>query len=192
MATVRAIAQIGEPVLRTPAREVAADEIETPEFQRFVDELIATMRHARGAGLAANQVFEPVQVCAIEVNDNPRYPYKPRIPLTILINPKLEPLSPETFENYEGCLSVPNLRGVVRRHAELRVRALDRHGAPLDFEVRGISAGTFQHEVDHLWGKLFVDRVEDPSTLCTWEAFGRYQEAKFRERVLQLVARWGS
>jgi peptide deformylase len=192
MATIRAIAQIGEPVLRRPTREVGAAEIDTPEFQRFVDELIATMHHARGAGLAANQVFEPIQVCAIEVKDNPRYPYKPNIPLTILVNPKLEPLSAETFENYEGCLSVPNLRGAVRRHAELRVTALDRHGAPLEFEVRGITAGTFQHEVDHLWGKLFVDRVEDPSTLCTWEAFGRYYEAGFRERVMQVVERWGS
>lgn len=192
MATIRAIAQIGEPVLRQPTREVAASEIETPEFQRFVDELIATMRHARGAGLAANQVFAPVQVCAIEVSDNPRYPYKPKIPLTILINPKLEPLSDEMFDNYEGCLSVPNLRGVVPRHAELRVRALDRHGEPLDFEVRGLSAGTYQHEVDHLRGKLFVDRVEDPTTLCTWDTFARHREAAFRERVQQLVARWGS
>lgn len=192
MATIRAIAQVGEPVLRQPAAPVAPGDIATPEFQRFVDDLIATMHHARGAGLAANQVFEPIQVCAIEVRDNPRYPYKPNIPLTVLINPKLTPLSDETFENYEGCLSVPNLRGVVRRHAELRVEALDRHGEPLDFEVRGISAGTFQHEVDHLWGKLFLDRVEDPTSLCTWDAFGRYQEAAFRERVLAVVARWGS
>jgi peptide deformylase len=192
MATIRAIAQIGEPVLRQVAREVEAHEIETPEFQRFVDDLIATMRHARGAGLAANQVFEPISVCVLEVSDNPRYPYKPKIPLTILVNPKLEPLSQEMFGNYEGCLSVPNLRGVVPRHAELRVRALDRHGQPLDFEARGITAGTFQHEVDHLRGKLFVDRVEDPTTLCTWDAFGRYHEAGFRERVAQVVARWGS
>jgi peptide deformylase len=192
MATIRAIAQIGEPVLRQVAREVEAHEIETPDFQRFVDDLIATMRHARGAGLAANQVFEPISVCVLEVNDNPRYPYKPKIPLTILVNPKLEPLSQELFGNYEGCLSVPNLRGVVPRHAELRVRALDRHGQPLDFEARGITAGTYQHEVDHLRGKLFVDRVEDPTTLCTWDAFGRYHEAGFRERVAQVVARWGS
>src|SRR5690554_6786152 len=170
MPTIRAIAQVGEPILREPAREVGDREIETPEFQAFVDDLIATMRHARGAGLAANQVFEPMQVCALEVNNNPRYPYKPQIPLTILINPKLEPLSDETFANYEGCLSVPNLRGVMRRHAELRVRALDRHGAPLDFEVRGITACTYQHEVDHLAGKLFLDRVEDPTTLRTWDA----------------------
>jgi peptide deformylase len=192
MPTIRAIAQVGEPVLRQVAREVGAAELETPEFQRFIDDLIATMHHARGAGLAANQVFEPVQVCVLEVDNNPRYPYKPRIPLTVLINPTLEPLSDETFANYEGCLSVPNLRGVVRRHAELRVRALDRHGAPLEFEARGISAGTFAHEVDHLHGKLFLDRVEDPTSLCTWDAFGRYHEAAFREQVLAVVARWGS
>lgn len=192
MPTIRAIAQIGEPILRQATRAVDVNEIATPEFQRFVDELIATMHHARGAGLAANQVFEPIQVCAIEVKDNPRYPYKPNIPLTVLINPRLEPLSDAMFDNFEGCLSVPNLRGVVPRHAELRVQALDRHGQPLDFEVRGITAGTFQHEVDHLWGKLFIDRVQDPSTLCTWDAFGRYFEADFRARVIDLVARWGS
>ena len=189
--TIRAIAQIGEPVLRQTAREVGRDELRTAEFQRFIDDLVATMRHARGAGLAANQVFEPVQVCALEVDDNPRYPYKPKIPLTILINPRLTPLGDETFENYEGCLSVPNLRGVVRRHARLRVRALDREGQPLDFEARGVSAGTFQHEIDHLRGKLFVDRVEDPATLCTWDAFARHHEAAFRERVEQLVERFG-
>jgi peptide deformylase len=190
--TIRAIAQIGEPVLREQARPVTREELARPEFQRFIDDLIATMHHARGAGLAANQVFEPVQVCAIEVRDNPRYPYKPNIPLTVLINPVLSPIGSETFENYEGCLSVPNLRGVVRRSAQIRVRALDRDGKQLDFEARGITAGTFQHEVDHLHGKLFVDRVEDPNTLCTWDAFARYHEPAFRERVQGLVARWGS
>ncbi len=191
MPTIRAIAQIGEPVLREQARPVTREELARPEFQRFIDDLIATMHHARGAGLAANQVFEPVQVCAIEVRDNPRYPYKPNIPLTVLINPELEPIGEDTFENYEGCLSVPNLRGVVRRHAQLRVRALDRDGKQLDFETRGITAGTFQHEVDHLRGKLFVDSVQDPTSLCTWETFARHHEAGFRERVQALVARWG-
>ena len=191
MPTIRAIAQIGEPVLRQRAREVAADELASPAFQAFIDDLIATMHHARGAGLAANQVFEPVQVCAIEVADNPRYPYKPNIPLTVLVNPKLTPIGDESFENYEGCLSVPNLRGVVRRHARLRVEALDRNGEPLALEVAGVSAGTYQHEVDHLWGKLFVDRVTDPTSLCTWDAFARHHEAAFRDKVKQLVDRYG-
>lgn len=192
MSTIRPIAQIGEPVLRERAREVSPEQLRSAEFQQFIDDLIATMRHARGAGLAANQVFEPISVCVIEVRDNPRYPYKPNIPLTVLINPKLEPIGDETFANYEGCLSVPNLRGVVRRHAQLRVRALDRDGNELDFEARGVSAGTFQHEVDHLHGRLFVDRVEDPTTLCTWDTFARHHEAAFRERIKQLVERWGS
>ncbi|NVB37323.1 peptide deformylase [Pseudenhygromyxa sp. WMMC2535] len=192
MATIRAIAQIGEPVLRQVAREVEPDELNTPGIQGFIDDLIATMRHANGAGLAANQVFEPLQICALEVDQNPRYPYKPKIPLTILVNPKLEAIGDETFVNYEGCLSVPNLRGEVRRHARLRVRALDRHGQPLDFEAQGVSAGTYQHEVDHLFGKLFVDRVEEPTSLCTWESFRRHREAEFRARVEALVARFGS
>jgi peptide deformylase len=190
--TILKIAPIGTPVLRERAREVGPDELGSREIQTFIDDLVETMHDAAGAGLAAIQVYRPIRIVAIEVRDNPRYPYKPNIPLTILINPKLEPLSEETFENFEGCLSVPNLRGVVRRFAELRVRALDRHGQPLDFEVRGITAGTFQHEVDHLEGKLFLDRVEDRTSLCTWDAFHRYHEPAFRARVEALVARWGS
>lgn len=189
---VLAIAQIGEPVLRERSREVSAEELASPEFQRFIDDLIATMRHASGAGLAAPQVFRPVRVCALEVKDNPRYPYKPNIPLTILVNPVLTPIGDEQFDNYEGCLSVPDLRGVVRRHAHLHVQALDRNGNALDFEAKGITAGTYQHECDHLDGKLFVDRVRDPSTLTTWKGFTRYREAEFKARVQSIVERWGS
>ncbi|MFO7157030.1 MAG: peptide deformylase [Pseudomonadota bacterium] len=190
--TLLKIATVGHPVLRTPAREVSREELLSERMQRFIDDLVETMRDANGAGLAANQVFEPVRICAIEVGDNPRYPYKPKIPLTILVNPKIEPLTDETFENYEGCLSVPDLRGVVRRHVEIRVRAWDRYGQEIDQVVRGLSAGTFQHEVDHLDGKLFLDRVEDPRTLCTWANFERYHKAAFVERVQALVARFGS
>ncbi len=190
--TVRDVVQIGHPVLRRPARPVAADELASPATQGFIDDLIETMRHARGAGLAANQVAEPVRICAIEVGDNPRYPYKPPIPLTVLVNPEIEPLTEETFDNYEGCLSVPDLRGVVARPVGVRVRARDRHGAPIDREVWGLSAGTFQHEVDHLDGTLFVDRVEDTRTLCTWNEFERHYRAAFIERVEALVARFGT
>lgn len=190
--TLLKIATVGHPVLRTVAREVSREELLSARMQRFIDDLVETMRDANGAGLAANQVYEPVQICAIEVGENPRYPYKPKIPLTILVNPKIEPLSDETFENYEGCLSVPDLRGVVRRHVEIRVRAWDRHGREIDRVVRGLSAGTFQHEVDHLYGKLFLDRVEDPTTLSTWSNFERHHKAAFVQRVEALVARFGS
>lgn len=190
--TILKIAQIGTPVLRERAREVTREEIDTPAFQQFVDDLVETMRDASGAGLAAIQVYNPIRVCAIEVGDNPRYPYKPKIPLTVLVNPVLTPLSEERFDNYEGCLSVPDLRGVVSRFAEVRVQAWDRHGNPIDREVRGITAGTFQHEVDHLDAMLFVDRVTDTRTLCTWKEFARHQEPAFRARVEQIVARWGS
>lgn len=190
--TILAIAQIGHPVLRERAREVTREEIATPEFQKFVDDLIETMHDANGAGLAAIQVYNPIRVCAIEVGDNPRYPYKPKIPLMVLVNPVLTPLSNERFDNYEGCLSVPDMRGVVSRYAELRVTAWDRHGNPIDREVRGITAGTFQHEVDHLDATLFIDRVADTRTLCTWKEFARQKEAAFRTAVERIVARFGS
>jgi len=172
---------------------VTADELADPATQSFIDDLIDTMRDALGAGLAAPQVFDGRRICVIEVGDNPRYPYKPKIPLTVLVNPRLEPLGDHPpFASFEGCLSVPNLRGRVLRHPEIRVRALDRRGRPLDFVARGISAGTYQHEVDHLDGVLFVDRVTDPATLCTWEMFERYHREKFVGEVEAIVARWGS
>ena len=189
---IRKIASIGNPVLRETSRPVTRQELLSPATQSFIDDLVATMRDADGAGLAAPQIYEPVQICALEVGDNPRYPYKPKIPLTILVNPVLTPLTDETFDNYEGCLSVPNLRGLVPRVLHLRVQAWDRHGNELSYEARGITAGTYQHEVDHLHGKLFVDRVRDPKTLCTWQEFERHHRAPFVERVTQIVARWGS
>lgn len=189
---IRKIATVGHPVLRERAREVTREELASPEMQRFVDDLVETMHDAAGAGLAANQIHVPVRITAIEVKDNPRYPYKPNYPLTVLVNPVLTPTTDETFLNYEGCLSVPNLRGEVRRFTGVRVQAWDRHGAPLDFEVRGLTAGTFQHECDHLDGKLFLDRVEDTRSLATWADFDRYHKAAFVERATALVARFGS
>src|SRR5262249_13795851 len=128
----------------------------------------------------------------IEVSgQNPRYPYKPPIPLQILVNPVVDAATEETFGNYEGCLSVPNLRGVVDRFAEVHVRALDRYGKPLDFVARGVSAGRYQHESDHLDGVLFVDRVKDPKTLCTQAEFDRYPRDAFIERIKPFIARMG-
>jgi peptide deformylase len=188
---IRKIAQIGHPVLRQPAREVTREELADPGTQQFIDDLVETMRDAEGAGLAAPQVYEPIRICAIEVRNNTRYPYKPPIPLTLLVNPILTPVDDELFENYEGCLSVPNLRGKVKRHVHVRVQAWDRHGNPIDEMVHGLKAGTYQHEVDHLDGKLFVDRA-DPATFATWTEFDRHHKAAFVEQIQAFFARVGS
>ncbi|MFZ4811939.1 MAG: peptide deformylase [Ilumatobacteraceae bacterium] len=190
--TVLPIVTVGHPVLREPARDVTIDELASAEIQTFIDDLVDTMRHANGAGLAANQVARPIRIAAIEVNDNPRYPYKPRIPLTIVVNPTIELIGDETVEINEGCLSVPNLRGNVFRHVTIRVRWLDRHGVAHDEEKRGLTAGTFQHELDHLDGVLFLDRVVDPTTFTTWEQFERFHRAAFVERITAFVERVGS
>ncbi len=191
--TVLDIAQIGDPILRQAARPLTKEELLSDTWQTFIDDLIETMGHANGAGLAANQVRQAVQICAIEVKaGNPRYPYKPAIPLTVMVNPKLTPLSEDMFDNYEGCLSVPNLRGLVQRYGEIQVEYWDRDACEQRHKICGISAGTYQHETDHLWGKLFVDRVSDPRTLCTWEMFEAHHRAGFEAQAAAIVARYGS
>lgn len=189
---IRKIAVLGNPVLRQVSRPVSAEELRSPQIQALIDDMIETMRDAEGAGIAAPQVYEPLRICVLEVKKNARYPYKPPIPLTVLVNPELTILTDERFDNYEGCLSVPNLRGLVPRAPHLRVRAWDRHGQPLDFEARGLSAGTYQHEVDHLDAMLFVDRVQDTRSLSTWQEWDRHHREAFVQRVEALVARWGS
>ncbi len=188
---IRKIATIGHPVLRQRARPLTREELASRDVQRFIDDLVETMRDANGAGLAAIQVHEPVRIFAVEVKDNPRYPYKPNIPLTIVVNPVITPLTTERFENYEGCLSVPNLRGVVERFTEVQVTGWDREGKPFERIARGLTAGTFQHENDHLDGVIFVDRVKDPRTLCTWAEFDRFHKAAFVERIVPFVQRMG-
>jgi peptide deformylase len=181
------IVTAGHPALREPARELSLDELRAPATQRLIDDLIDTMRDAAGAGLAANQIGLPVRIAVIEVQPgNPRYPYKPPIPLTVIVNPELEPAAPETVAINEGCLSVPDLRGDVERFVEVRVRYLDREGQPHEEIRRGLTAGTFQHEIDHLNGILFLDRVRDPRTFTTWESFERFHRDAFLERVRDL------
>jgi peptide deformylase len=189
---IRKIATLGHPVLREVARAVTREELASPKVQAFIDDLVETMHDANGAGLAANQVYEPIRICAIEVRNNPRYPYKPNFPLTILVNPELTMTTDDTFLNYEGCLSVPNLRGEVRRFTGVHVRAWDRQGKDIELDVKGLTAGTFQHEVDHLDGKVFIDRVEDTRSLATWADFERHHMAAFVERAKALVAKFGS
>jgi peptide deformylase len=190
--TIRLIATIGHPILREWARPVSPEELATSETQTLIDDLIDTMRYYDGAGLAAPQVMASQRIAVIEVHANRRYPYKPDIPLTVLVNPEIEALTDEIFDNNEGCLSVPGLRGVTHRYVEIRLRALDRLGHPVEREIRGLSAVTFQHEIDHLNGTLFVDRVDDPTTLTTWDQYDRFQREEFSTRAARLVARFGS
>ena len=144
--------------------------------------MIETMRAANGAGLAANQVGETVRVAVVEVRpDNPRYPYKPAVPLTVIVNPEIEPVEADVEQINEGCLSVPNLRGEVPRQMAIRVRYLDRDGVEHEEVRRGLTAGTFQHELDHLDGVLFLDRVTDPASLATWDQFKRFHRDGLRE-----------
>lgn len=186
------IATVGHPVLRERAREITRDELASAEMQQLIDDMVDTMRHANGAGLAANQVHVPVRITVIEVNQNPRYPYKPPIPLTVVVNPVIEPIDDELVEINEGCLSVPNLRGNVMRYVNIRVRYWDRDGIEHDEIRRGLTAGTFQHECDHLDGLLFLDRVVDTRTLTTWEQFEAHHRAAFVERITEFVRRVGS
>jgi peptide deformylase len=190
--TVLEIVTVGDPVLRRRAREITPEELRSGRVQRLIDDMIETMRAAGGAGLAANQVGELLRIAVVEVDHNPRYPYKPPIPLTVIVNPAVEPVGDETIEINEGCLSVPDLRGTVGRHAAVRVRRLDRDGVERDDVRRGLTAGTFQHEVDHLDGVLFLDRVRDPATFTTWEQFERHHRDAFVAHAHAIVERFGS
>jgi peptide deformylase len=191
--TVLPVVTVGDPVLRERAREVTAEELGSEPVQRLIDDMIETKRAANGAGIAANQVGETLRIAIVEVEPgNPRYPYKPPVPLCVIVNPVLEPAGDATMEINEGCLSVPDLRGTVPRFEAVRVRYLDRDGVEHDEVRRGLTAGTFQHEVDHLDGVLFLDRVRDPTTFTTWEQFDRHGRAEFEARAREIVERVGS
>ena len=182
--TVLPVVTVGDPVLRERAQEVTPEQLRSPEVQRLIDDMIETMRAANGAGLAANQVAETVRVAVVEVRpDNPRYPYKPPVPLTVIVNPAIEPVDDDVERINEGCLSVPNLRGELERFTAIRVSYVDRDGTPRESAFEGLSAGTFQHEVDHLDGILFLDRVTDPRTFMTWEEFDRRHRDPWLERI---------
>jgi peptide deformylase len=110
----------------------------------------------------------------MEVSKNPRYPNAPAIPLTVYINPEITPLTEEMDEDWEGCLSVPGLRGRVPRYTKIRLRAYDRDGQRVDFVAEGFHARVIQHECDHLWGKLYIDRVRDTTSLTFMEEFMKF------------------
>ena len=168
------VARLGHPVLRKVAAPVPVDQITTPAVQQFIDDLIETMYEYDGAGLAAPQVHVSQQIVAMEVNRNPRYPEAPAIPLTVYINPEITPLTEEMREDWEGCMSVPGLRGRVPRYSKIRFQAYDRHGKRVDFVAEGFHARVIQHECDHLQGKVYLDRMRDMSSLTFLEEFAKY------------------
>jgi peptide deformylase len=190
--SVRDILHVGNPLLREVSRTVSRDELASAEMQHLIDDLVDTQRAAHGAGIAAPQIGELVRIATVEVTENPRYPYKPRIPLTVVVNPIIEPLDDEMVEVNEGCLSVPNMRGNVMRFVNIRLRYWDRDGVEHDEVKRGLTAGTFQHELDHLDGLLFLDKVFDTRSLTTWEQFEKYHREAFVARITEFVERVGS
>jgi peptide deformylase len=156
---IREILKMGDPRLLRVAEPVT--EFDTPALHALIADMFDTMHAANGAGLAAPQIGVNLQLVIYGFKKNDRYPDAPAVPETVLLNPVLEPLSDDMEDGWEGCLSVPGLRGVVPRHSRLRYRGVDPYGKPIDREVDGFHARVVQHECDHLIGVLYPMRVRD-------------------------------
>ncbi|OGW67548.1 MAG: peptide deformylase [Nitrospirae bacterium RIFCSPLOWO2_01_FULL_62_17] len=166
--TLLPIAKLGNPMLRQIAAPVHPDDIASPAFQQFIDDMFYTMVETHGIGLAAPQVSRSQQIIVMECSGEEGFPR------TVLINPEIVFYGPRQEESWEGCLSVDGLRGKVTRPSMVRARGLDRHGQQLDIEATGLYAVCIQHEIDHLIGKLFLDRMTDMSTLTQLDEFERF------------------
>ncbi|MBI1977526.1 MAG: peptide deformylase [Candidatus Omnitrophica bacterium] len=168
------VARLGHPVIRNQAVTLTPEEIRSPEIQTLIDNMIETMYEYDGVGLAAPQIHVSKQIAVIEVNQNPRYPDMPKVPLTILINPRITSRSKKIVEGWEGCLSIPDLRGVVPRNDALVCETFDRTGKLLKLEVEGFFARVIQHEWDHLQGNVYLDRMANLKTLSHLLEFSRF------------------
>jgi peptide deformylase len=171
------VARMGHPVLRTTADPLTRSQIRSTEVQRLIDDMIETMHEYEGVGLAAPQVHHPWRLTVIEVPASPEAGSQ-ALELTVLINPVVTLLSDERVLGWEGCLSLPDLRGFVPRAPRVRVEALDRHARPLTIEAQDFSARVIQHECDHLDGILYVDRMQDLKTLSFIAECERFQGAE--------------
>ncbi|HTL00156.1 MAG TPA: peptide deformylase [Pseudomonadales bacterium] len=175
---VRKIIRMGHPTLRKPARRLEARELKSPEIGRLVNDMIDTLNDAGGIGLAAPQIDEPVRLAIIEIDGGQsRYGEIPAMPLTVFVNPTIEIVDPKAAGYWEGCLSVPGLRGWVERPQFVRVSYQDLDGKKHAIELKGFLATVFQHEFDHLDGKLYIDRMTDPTKLVFEEEYLRYLSA---------------
>ena len=178
------IAQIGHPILRNKTKDIPINEIKSENTHKIIEKMINTMREHNGAGLAANQIYEPIRICIIEVLDNPRYKHLNTIPLKVLINPKIIiKKDTTTFNSYEGCLSVPNLRGKVKRYNTINVTYYTMDAKKITEDIKGLESIVYQHEIDHLDGYLFTDKVEDNSTLVTYENYQKYYEEEYKKEL---------
>lgn len=163
------VARMGHPVLRTRARALEPSELTSPAIQRLIDDMLETMKEYQGIGLAAPQVHEGVRLFVAGSLDEEH-----GFPLTILANPEITIVGPDVVEDWEGCLSIPDVRGRVPRARQIQVRALDRQGRKVELKVSGFTARVMQHETDHLDGVLFLDRMKSFESLTFLEEFGRY------------------
>ena len=178
------IAQIGHPILRNKTKDIPINDIKSDNTKKIIEKMIKTMRKHNGAGLAANQIYEPIRICIIEVLDNPRYKHLNTIPLKVLINPKvIIKKDTATFNSYEGCLSVPNLRGKVKRYNTINVTYYTMDAKKITEDIKGLESIVYQHEIDHLDGYLFTDKVEDNSTLVTYENYQKYYEEEYKKEL---------
>jgi peptide deformylase len=168
------VARLGHPAIRTPAQPVAVDKIKTHDFQKLLDDMVETMHEYIGVGLAAPQVHLSIQVAVLEVEHHPRYTDMPSVPLTYLINPIVAVLETEKIDEWEGCLSIPEMRGSVPRFKKVHVNALGRNGEELDFIAEDFHARVIQHETDHLKGEVYLDRMPDMRTLAHLPEWQRY------------------
>jgi peptide deformylase len=156
---VKSVLRMGEPLLLQKAALVSV--FDTPELQALIQDMQDTMQAMNGAGIAAPQIGVSLQVVIFGVGSNPRYPDAEQVPYTVLINPVLTPVGDELEEGWEGCLSVPGMRGIVPRHTRLHYRGFDQYGNPIDRLVSGFHARVVQHECDHLNGILYPMRITD-------------------------------
>lgn len=166
------IIRLGHPALRTPAKPVETGRIREPEIQQLIDDMVETMHDAHGVGLAAPQVGVGVQIFVYASQGHPQR--HPDIPLHVVINPMITPHARELVYDWEGCLSIPDLRGMVPRHLAVRVQGMDRDGRPLDYVANDFEARIIQHEYDHLNGIIFLDRMRDLRTLGYMEEWNEH------------------